>query len=187
VDMARRAVEAEARGISRGTVDAPGSFRDKRGVFVTINTYPSRMLRGCIGFPEPRYSLASGIINAASNASRDPRFKPLTAEELSQIVVEVSVLTQPEEIKVAERHLLPRKINLGKDGLMIEFGASSGLLLPQVATEWGWSAEQFLDQLCVKAGLSPGKWMDKSVRIKKFQAEVFAETAPRGRVERRNA
>jgi len=70
---------------------------------------------------------------------------------------------------------------------MIEFGASSGLLLPQVATEWGWSAEQFLDQLCVKAGLSPGKWMDKSVRIKKFQAEVFAETAPRGRVERRNA
>ena len=124
-------------------------------------------------------------MEAASSACHDPRFPPLAEKELDNIVVEVSVLTVPQEIKVEQRRELPKMIEIGRDGLIMEKGFRRGLLLPQVPVEWGWDAEQFLEQTCHKAGLSPDSWLDPKVKILSFSAEVFAEDTPRGKVVRK--
>ena len=185
VRIARRTIEAEARDEDAGEIDAPGSFREKRGVFVTIHTYPGMDLRGCIGYPEPVFSLGKALVKAAQGACHDPRFPYLRAEEIDRIVVEVSILTLPQEVKVEDRKTLPSKVEVGKDGLIMEMGYYRGLLLPQVATEWEWDAETFLAQTCVKAGLTPDCWLDKRSKLYKFQAEVFSEKEPRGKVSRK--
>ncbi|MBM4237772.1 MAG: TIGR00296 family protein [Euryarchaeota archaeon] len=185
VSVARRAVEAEARFQNSGHVDLPENFKEKRGVFVTLSTHPSHDLRGCIGYPEPVFSLGSALIMAAQAACHDPRFPPLAAEETDGIVVEVSVLTPPEEIKVADPRRLPEKVKIGEDGLIVQMGPYRGLLLPQVPIEWGWDVEEFLSQTCVKACLTPDCWLDKRTRFFKFQAEIFAEEEPGGRVVRK--
>lgn len=182
VRAARRAVDAEARHEGAGKLDLPQSFKEKRGVFVTLSTYPSHDLRGCIGYPEPVYSLGSALIMAAQAACHDPRFPPLTTRELDYIVVEVSILTRPTEIKCADRSKLTELVKVGEDGLIVEMGPYRGLLLPQVPIEWEWDAETFLGQTCLKAGLSPDSWLDEKARFCKFQAEIFAEEAPRERV-----
>ena len=185
VKIARKTIEAEARDEEPGQIDAPGSFRAKRGVFVTIHTFPDMCLRGCIGYPEPVYSLGKALVKAAQAACHDPRFPYLRADELTKVVVEVSILTPPEEIKLEDRKLLPSKVEVGKDGLIMEMGYFRGLLLPQVATEWNWDAETFLAETCSKAGLTPDCWLDKRSKVFKFQAEIFAEKAPSGKVSRK--
>lgn len=186
VKIARRAVEAETKGESEGHVDAPGSFREKRGAFVTLSTYPDLELRGCIGFPEPVYSLASAILQAAHHACHDPRFTDLRPNELEGIVVEVTVLTPPEEVKVRDRRDLVNEIVIGRDGLIIEYGPYRGLLLPQVPVEWGWSVEEFLAHTCMKAGLPPERWLDDRTVVYRFEGEIFHETSPRGQVKRKD-
>lgn len=185
VRAARQAVDAEARHQSTGNIDLPQSFKEKRGVFVTLSIYPSHDLRGCIGYPEPVYSLGSALLMAAQAACHDPRFPPLRSEELDHIAVEVSILTPPAEIKCADRKKLPELVNVGEDGLIVEMGPFRGLLLPQVPIEWEWDAETFLGQTCLKAGLSPDTWLDKKAKFCKFQAEIFTEEKPRGLVERK--
>jgi uncharacterized protein (TIGR00296 family) len=185
VRIARQVVDAEARGEISGAVHAPSGFRDKRGVFVTLSTYPAHDLRGCIGFPEPVYPLTQALLEAASSACHDPRFPVLEAKELEGIVVEVSVLTPPVEINVANRRDLPRSIVIGRDGLIMEKGFHRGLLLPQVPVEWGWGVEEFLEQTCYKSGLTPDCWLDPKVKLFSFSAEVFAEDSPRGKVVRK--
>lgn len=185
VRIARQTIEAETEDRDPGQIDAPGSFREKRGVFVTIHTYPDMNLRGCIGYPEPVYSLGKALVKAAQGACHDPRFPRLRAEELPNIVVEVSVLTPPLEIKVDDRKRLPSQVRIGQDGLIVEMGYYRGLLLPQVATEWGFDAETFLSETCMKAGLTPDCWLDRACKIYKFQAEIFAEEEPRGKVKRK--
>ncbi len=185
VKIARKTIEAEARDEEPGQIDAPGSFRAKRGVFVTLHTFPDMCLRGCIGYPEPVYSLGKALVKAAQGACHDPRFPYLRAEELAKVVVEVSILTPPEEIKVEDPKSLPSKVEVGKDGLIMEMGYYRGLLLPQVAKEWGWDAETFLAETCCKAGLTPDCWLDKRAKVYKFQAEIFAESAPSGKVSRK--
>ena len=185
VHMARQAIEAETKEQDMGVLNAPGSFNEKRGVFVTLSTYPDHDLRGCIGFPEPIYSLAKAILLAAEGACHDPRFPQLKAKELDDIVVEVSVLTPPEEIKIADRKNLPEVVKVGVDGLIMENGGHRGLLLPQVPVEWEWNSVTFLEQTCIKAGLLPDMWLDKSTKIYKFQGEVFSESNPHGPVRRK--
>jgi uncharacterized protein (TIGR00296 family) len=185
VRIARKTIEAEARDEEPGQIDVPGSFREKRGVFVTIHTYPEMGLRGCIGYPEPVYSLGKALVKAAQGACHDPRFPYLRADELARIAVEVSILTPPEEVKADDRKSLPSKVEVGKDGLIMEMGYFRGLLLPQVATEWSWDAETFLAETCVKAGLTPDCWLDKRSKVYKFQAEIFAENEPNGKVSRK--
>jgi uncharacterized protein (TIGR00296 family) len=186
VRIARQTIEAEARDEEPGQIDAPGTFREKRGAFVTIHTYPEHGLRGCIGYPEPVFSLGKALVKAAQGACHDPRFPYLHSDELNRIVVEVSILTPPEEIKATDRKTLPSSVEVGKDGLIMEMGYSRGLLLPQVATEWGWDSETFLAETCVKAGLTPDCWLDKNAKVYKFQAEVFMENEPRGRISRKS-
>jgi len=145
-----------------------------QGVFVTL--YKNKQLRGCIGFPEPIFPLFEAIIKAARSAAfEDPRFPPLQKEELKHIKIEVSVLTVPALIKVKKPEDYLKKIKIGKDGLIIRSTLGSGLLLPQVATEYKWGVEEFLRHLCEKARLKQNAWKDKNNQIYKFQAQIFKE------------
>ncbi len=184
VRMARKAVDAEARRQRLEKVEFPESFKEKRGAFVTLHSFPDRLLRGCIGIPEPVYPLSKALLEAATSACHDPRFPSLDREELDHIIVEVSVLTPPNEIKVEDKKDLPKNVEIGKDGLIVEMGPFHGLLLPQVPVEWEWNSEEFLGQTCIKAGLTPDCWLDKRSKFYKFQAEIFSEKEPHGKVER---
>ena len=158
------------------------------GVFVTINKLRAgkRELRGCIGYPYPTTMLAQAVIECTiSSATRDPRFYPISQDELDQVVFEVSVLTPPEQVNVENPKQFPSKIKVGEDGLILERGFYKGLLLPQVPVEQGWDEEEFLSQCCIKAGLPPDNWLIKTTKVHKFQAIVFEEESPRGRIKRK--
>ncbi|MEM2917186.1 MAG: TIGR00296 family protein [Candidatus Bathyarchaeia archaeon] len=159
------------------------------GVFVTINSVKrgEKELRGCIGYPYPTEPLAKAVIESAiSSATQDPRFYPLSLQELKHVVFEVSVLTPPELITVDNPAQYPSKIKVGCDGLIVEKGFYRGLLLPQVPVEWNWDEEEFLCQCCLKAGLPPDSWLLKETKIYKFQAIIFEEETPEGKVKRKD-
>jgi AmmeMemoRadiSam system protein A len=135
---------------------------------VTLTT--DGALRGCIGSIEPVAPLYLAVARSAVNAAfRDPRFLPLTAEEFANIRLEISVMGPIELV-----HELG-EIAVGRDGLIVSRGPAAGLLLPQVATDYGWDRDTFLSQTCVKAGLPPNAWRSGGCRIEKFSAEVFGE------------
>lgn len=159
-------------------------LRQKRGVFVTLRTFPENRLRGCIGFPYPSFPLYEAVQRAAYSAAfEDFRFLPLKKEELEKITIEVSVLSKPKLIKVKDGSEYFKKIEVGKDGLIIQNGPFCGLLLPQVPIEMNWSLEEFLENLCYKANLTPDFLYDKKTKIWKFQAQVFAEVKPKGKIK----
>jgi len=138
----------------------------RAGVFVSL--HKGGALRGCIGHIEPDRPLSRAIPNAAVAASSaDPRFAPMTSEELADVQIELSILGPLERIGGAG------DIEVGRHGLLVERGWSRGLLLPQVAAEWGWDADAFLSQTCHKAGLPPDAW--KKATVWRFEAEVFSE------------
>ncbi|MEM2878147.1 MAG: TIGR00296 family protein [Candidatus Hadarchaeales archaeon] len=182
VKVARNAIKTY---LERGTVTRPpkvsGKLKERRGVFVTLTS--GGELRGCIGYPIPHLPLIEAIIDAAiSSATRDPRFPPVTKDEIDEIEIEVSVLTDPSPIKVKHPSEYPKSIVIGRDGLIVELGAYAGLLLPQVAVELGWDAEEFLSQACMKAGLPPDAWFEKGIKISRFTAQIFSEKEPNGEV-----
>jgi len=160
-------------------------LNEERGIFVTLKKYPSKDQRGCIGYIEGIMPLKKALEDVSlSSAFRDPRFPPVRKSELDSLLVEISVLTPPEPIKVKDTQDYPQKIKIGTDGLIVKYGFRKGLLLPQVATEQKWGAKEFLSNACMKAGLTPDYWLDPQVKIYKFSAEVFAEIGPGGKVER---
>jgi len=151
-------------------------FSEKRGVFVTLKTIDNE-LKGCIGFPLPKTPLGQAVIKAARfSAFKDPRFEPLQKNELDEILIEISVLTKPELIKAKTKQEILNQIEIGKHGLSIELEDFSGLLLPQVPVEHNWTKEQFLENLCHKAGLLQETWKELTAKIYKFEAEIFTET-----------
>jgi hypothetical protein len=161
---------------------APEKFSEKKGVFVTLHEFPSKELRGCIGFPHGRMPLWNAVIEASVAAAfSDPRFPALTLKEMQKIIIEVSVLSTPKEIK--EKKSLVEKIRVGKDGLIIKTETNSGLLLPQVAKEWNWNAKEFLENTCIKAGLPKETWKKEECKIFKFQAQIFCEEKPEGKIK----
>ena len=184
VNAARNAIKAHLSG-EPVRISFPKWCEEKRGVFVTLQTGDGQ-LRGCIGFPLPVYPLKKSLATAAiSAATGDPRFPQVTLKEFDNLIVEVSVLTVPERIKNPSENAL-NEIVIGRDGLIIEKGPFSGLLLPQVPVEWGWSVEEFLAHTCMKAGLSSGCWRGDGVKLSKFSAEVFAESEPAGRIVKKD-
>jgi hypothetical protein len=190
VDLARKAVEHFLR--TGKTLEAPENMPKKllqpHGVFVTINRVAKeeQELRGCIGFPYPVMPLAKAVIDSAINAAtQDPRFPPLSLNELEHVVFEVSVLTPPKLIDVKNPREYCAKINVGEDGLIVERGVYKGLLLPQVPVEWGWDAQEFLCQCCNKAGLLADYWLRQGTKIYKFQAIIYEEEEPRGSIKRK--
>ena len=163
-------------------------LRRKSGVFVTLNTVkPVHELRGCIGFPYPQGALIDSAIRAAVYAAtEDPRFPPVSLDEFNRsVAVEVTALTQPEALQTADKRLLPDLVKVGVHGLIVEGMGASGLLLPQVATEWKWDSSEFLTNCCMKAGLPPDSWLLEGVQVKVFEGEIFEELEPAGKVRRK--
>ena len=144
-------------------------FLQELGAFVTLNQ--NKQLRGCIGNLTASQKLYLTIRDMAIAAAvDDPRFAPLKLAELKDIEIEISVLTPLEKVDSAD------KIVLGRHGVMVRQGFSTGVFLPQVATETGWSKEEFLNRLCYdKAGIPASAWKDKSAQLYTFEAVVFAE------------
>jgi len=159
------------------------NFSFKSGVFVTLDTAVG--LRGCVGFPLPDKKLYNALSEAAiAAATEDPRFPPVNVDELDQITFEVTVLTPPEVIHISDTMEYLSKIKVGRDGLIVKHGSNSGLLLPQVPLEYGWTEEEFLSHTCEKAGLPENCWKDKETQVQKFEGIVFKEETPNGKVVR---
>ncbi len=164
---------AAALGADAGPPPAVTSeaLRCACGCFVTLHNAGN--LRGCIGTFSARGPLYKTVTQMAGAALRDPRFldRPVTARELPDLRIEISVLTPLE--KCAD----PMKdVELGRHGICIEGPYGSGCFLPQVATETGWTKEQFLSYCCGhKAGMAPDAWKDPDVTVYRFEAEVFGE------------
>jgi len=185
VNLARNAVlkKITAGATIKPPVTSSRKLFERAGVFVTLNTVKNgnKKLRGCIGYPYPTHVLVEAIIDSAINAAvHDPRFLPLTINEIYNVVFEVSVLTPPKIIEVNDPKEVTKKINIGQDGLIVERGLYKGLLLPQVPIEWGWNPEEFVSQCCIKAGLPSDSWESKQTKIYKFQAIIFEEKTPQG-------
>jgi AmmeMemoRadiSam system protein A len=142
-------------------------FIQKQGVFVTLRK--QKLLRGCVGYAIPLFPLYQAIIRCSvAAATEDPRFAPLTLQELPEIGIEISVLSCLQELDD------PQKIEIGTHGLVISHKGKRGLLLPHVSLEYGWDRERFLQETCCKAGLSPDEWQ-KGAKIECFSSFVFKE------------
>ena len=181
VDLARKSI---IDGLDRKqTVDEElrKKYNSKHGVFVTLNKHGD--LRGCIGFVLPMHTIYDGIIHCARAAAfEDPRFSPVSHNELDDISIDISILTVPKQIEVMEKEELIDYIVIGRDGLIVRKGPYSGLLLPQVFVEYNSTPQSALEMTCQKAGLTPGAWKSKDCVVESFQAQVFKEEKPKGNV-----
>ena len=149
-------------------LDVPPSVEAPRGVFVTLRR--SGVLRGCIGCILPLDPLYRAVVDSAvSAARRDPRFPPVALDEVPRLHIEISVMTVPEEVRDVSQ------IEVGRDGLIVSRGFARGLLLPQVATKYGWDRETFLAHTCNKAGFRLDAWREGGGKIEKFSAQGFSE------------
>lgn len=128
-------------------------------------------LRGCVGQPDAGYGLQESVVQCAITAAlRDPRFVPLSVEEMPGLEIEISILSEPWPIR-------PEELELGTHGIVVIRGSSRGLLLPQVPLERNWSVRQFLEAACRKARLEPGAWRNPATDLFAFSAEVFSDAA----------
>ncbi|MEP0829165.1 MAG: AmmeMemoRadiSam system protein A [bacterium] len=168
LSLARRSIQSY---LENGALPAIESDKilDKRGAaFVTLTR--NGHLRGCIGQTAASESISKTVAYCAVQAAfGDPRFVPVGPDELPQLHIEISILTPLERIKSLD------EIEVGRDGLMITYGDSRGLLLPQVAVSNRWSREEFLVQLCRKAGIPSDSYRSPEAVICKFGAIVFGE------------
>jgi uncharacterized protein len=169
--IARQALDAAVRGApDAGVLPELAPLRRPGGAFVTLRTHGT--LRGCIGHVAADRPLAEVVARvAASAATEDPRFPPVPAEELPELELEISVLT--EAVPLASRD--PGAIRPGQDGVIVRRGWRQGVLLPQVAVDHGWAGEAFLTAACRKAGLPPEAWRAPDCQLFVFQADVFGE------------
>ncbi|MDP7638408.1 MAG: AmmeMemoRadiSam system protein A [Candidatus Hydrogenedentes bacterium] len=152
------------------------TLRQKLGAFVTLRK--GAKLRGCIGAVTESKQLADAVcLSAVRSATRDPRFPSVTGDELSDLSIEISALRPGDKLGSPFRKIdRIENIVIGRDGLYIMDGKKGGLLLPQVASERGWSVEEFLDALCKKARLEDRAWEREGVELYRFSAQVFSES-----------
>lgn len=191
VKLARRAVEEK---LIRDTVVKPPAETPKHlykpgMVFTTIETYQQgrTLLRGCIGFLTPVYSLVEATIRSALEAAfEDPRFPPVRRHELPSLVFEVTVLSKPIDITKEDRFSVLKEIVIGRDGLIIEKGFYRGTLLPSVPVEYCWDVETFISETCLKAGLEPDCWLKHGVQIYRYEGKVYKEVKPNGDIVERD-
>ena len=171
LEVTRKVVESAVKGESINAYESEDSlFNEKRGCFVTLHNKGE--LRGCIGQFVPQESLLATIRQMAVAATQDSRFagNPVRPAELDEIDIEISVLSPL--VKTED----PLSLDLGQDGIYIKHGWKSGCFLPQVATETGWSKEEFLSHCCAgKAGLASDAWRSSDTEVYLFRAEVFGE------------
>jgi AmmeMemoRadiSam system protein A len=169
LEIARRSlIEAVHNRASADIFSSGGDGLVSAGAFVTLHR--EGRLRGCIGqigSPQPTGPLVAYCSRAA--AREDPRFQPVQAHELAEIEIELSILSPLRPVS-------PEQIEIGTHGLMITSGAKRGVLLPQVAVQYRWSAGRFLEETCAKAGLNRDAWRGGAVRVEAFTADVFSES-----------
>ncbi len=177
VFLARKAIEEY---LSNGTIidlkDIPYENWKKKGAsFVTLENRYTGQLRGCIGSIIPVQPLYKDVIrNAIAAATQDPRFPPVTLDELPQIRTKVSILSFPEPVPYKDPHDLLSKIEPFKDGLILKYGANQGTFLPDVWEELP-DKTQFLSHLCLKAGLPQDCWLTLPVEIFRYRTRVFSD------------
>jgi len=169
LSIARRAIESHLGGGKLAVPEAQSPvLKEPCGAFVTIKN--GSRLRGCIGMTTASMPLYDTIVEmAVSAATRDPRFEPVSLDELPQVDLEISVLSPLSAIRDTA------EITVGEHGLLIRRSPFQGLLLPQVAVEYDWNREQFLEHTCLKAGLPTNAWKEKDTEIQIFSAAVFGE------------
>jgi len=166
--IARAAILAHLAGKPVPQPEARGSLAEVRGAFVTL--YAGQELRGCVGTFQPTESLARTVARmAVAAASDDPRFPPVDPAEVPELDISISALGPRQPLRD------PLAVRVGTDGLLIRRGFHRGALLPKVAVENGWSAEEFLKHLCLKAGLPARAWKEPDTELEVFQADEFGE------------
>ncbi|UCE20509.1 MAG: AmmeMemoRadiSam system protein A [Gemmatimonadota bacterium] len=169
LEIARTTIEKRVKGEDVPKFDVTSEvLAEHRGAFVTINKHGQ--LRGCIGYIEPIKPLHETVREMAESAAlSDPRFTPVAERELKDLEIEISALTPLRKIEHTD------EIEVGLHGIYIKKGYYSGLLLPQVATEYGWDRNTFLEHTCLKAGLPTDAWREKDTEIFIFSADIFSE------------
>jgi len=171
LNLARETIKAEIEK-SKLSITCPDEplYQRKTGGFVTL--HKAGKLRGCIGYVIAYKTMFETIKEMAKAAAfSDPRFPPLRKSELENIEIEISILSELISVQSVD------EIKIGRDGLLIQNNFTSGLLLPQVATEWKWDRKTFLEQTCNKAGLNRNCWQQPDTEILRFSAEIFSESA----------
>lgn len=162
--------------------DSLNGFGRANGVFVTLEHYPTMELRGCIGFPRAIVPLKESLVDSAIGAAfEDPRFVSVSKNELGELLVSVSILSTPSKLNGTSKSRMD-SIRIGRDGLLVEYGLYSGLLLPIVAVQEGWGKKKFLEEVCRKAGIHSDYWSQPNVNLYTFQTQVFKEEIPEGKV-----
>ena len=165
--IARRALEARVRGERDRVEDEKGTLDLPRGGFVSIHRGDA--LRGCLGRIETDRPVSEVVASLGrAVADSDPRFPPVEPSELDDLTIEISVLTPEREVRSLD------DVEVGRHGLIVEHGDRCGLLLPQVAVQQNWTAREFLEHTCMKAGLPP-HMLEHGARVFVFEAQVFAE------------
>lgn len=169
IETARHAIAARLGRALEAPPPPTASLLAKRGAFVTLRQRADADLRGCVGFVEPRFPLIEAVARAAEAAAFDDgRFDPVTASELSGLVIDVSVLGPAVPIR-------PEDVTVGIHGLILRHAGRSGLLLPQVPVEQEWDREAFLEATCRKAALWSGAWKEPGAQLLGFTATVIHE------------
>ena len=180
LQVARKTLERHVRGMERpdlADVERTPALDRVRATFVTLRQ-ANGDLRGCIGSTAHRSALIESVReNVVRSASSDPRFNPVAPDELSELSIEISALGDGDGPDTPFRRVDSiDELLIGRDGLYMVFeGKGRGLLLPQVATERGWDAGQFLKALCTKSGLNSEAWEDPRAEIHRFSAQIFSE------------
>jgi uncharacterized protein (TIGR00296 family) len=185
VRLARRAVEKYLNESVIITADNPDKLSQKAGVFVTLNYLSNNKeyLRGCVGFPLPEKKLYQSVIEAAiAAATQDPRFDPVNKGDMGNIIFEVSILSPLHRIEMQNPKDYKNWINIGRDGLILKWKYGSGLLLPQVPVELNWDVDEYLANICYKAGASPDAWLMPESQLYKFEATIYKESEPNGKI-----
>jgi AmmeMemoRadiSam system protein A len=176
LSVARKTIEQRLSCQNEQTqsdADLSSKFLEQRGTFVTLTT--GGALRGCIGHIIPQESLIEGIrVNAINAAFRDPRFPPLTEEEWERIKVEISILTEPKPLVYTDAQDLLQKLRPEIDGVIIQKGYHQSTFLPQVWDQLP-QKEEFLSQLCCKAGLGSDEWKQGDLQVETYQVQAFEE------------
>ena len=176
IELARKTINKKKKNNLLTTLEinnlAP-VLKEKRGCFVTLTK--NNNLRGCIGYILPISPLYQAVIDNAYNAAySDPRFSPVTEDEIKDLHIEISVLTVPKKLVYEDDDDLLKKLTPLKDGVIIKKGFYNSTFLPQVWEQLP-EKENFLNHLCLKAGLKPNEWISGSVEVETYRAEVFEE------------
>ncbi len=167
LDLARKSITSYLSG-NQVSKPVDSTLAIKRGVFVSLHKHGE--LRGCIGYITGYKDLIPSIVEMAQSAAfQDNRFRPVSPGEIEELEIEISILS--EMILVDD----VKDIEIGRDGLYLNHPYGCGILLPQVPVEWGWDVPAFLQQICYKAGLTPGSWADDKAKLYRFTAEIFSE------------